>query len=341
MKRTYTILLLVLALSAALRFYTVYTEPLPSFDDEVAHFSFAAYVHDFHALPDFSWSRAIDTMVIMQGKMVNTQEVYTYQNYQQPLYYILAAPFVGLGPRGVRVFSVLLFVAGAAILMPYVIDKTAWIVFLLLPGSIVALSATTNQALMFFAACLFVVAWYRRLEALLFIGALVLVLAKATGVVIVGAAFLYLVARRKDERYRGQWFVLAPAIIAGVVVLISRLALDGPNAHHLTAWLYPEMWTARLSDAFVSGILHPGLNSGQLLTLPVAVFTVVVIGYWIVRAIIRGRLGLMSVSASAGLLFLLGFMGTSSFGQGRWLYEVMPMLVTMGYGNELSPHSGR
>ena len=342
MKRTYTILLLVLVLSAAMRVYTAYTEPLPSFDDEVAHFSFAAYVHDFGTLPDFSWSRAIDTAVIVRGILVKTQEVYTYQNYQQPLYYLMAAPFVGFGPRGVRYFSVALFVAGAALLLPYVTDKAAWIVFLLLPGSIVALSAITNQSLAFFAGCLFVVAWYRRLLGLLLVSSLVLALAKATGVVIVCAAFLYLVFKHKDKRYDKQWAVLVPAVIAGVIAMISRMSLDAPNSHHpLGIFFNVDMWIVRLSDFLVSGIFHPGLDSGPLLALPVAVFTVVVIGYWVVRSIMRGGFSLMSVSASAGLLFILGFMGFSSFGQGRWLYELAPMLVTMGYGSVATPNSWR
>lgn len=340
-------LIVLLGLALAVRLFSVYAAPVFLCADEAAHFTYAKWIQSTGDLPSASWS-----MGITEGEIPGTdvfRGVYTFENYQNPAYYILSAgllifshselyakqgerysaPITKDGQvRLVRWFSLLLVMTGACLLAWVARDQLSIVAFLLLPGVVVITSMVTNQALEFAAACGLCVGLVRKDWRVIAGCLLLMAVAKVTGVVVAAAFLVYWVA----TDWRRAWMAL-PALGIGGLATMHRLGLSTVNAMNWWAVDVATVWD-RIVETVVTGAIHPLIkinNFGYVSSL-MAVACLAVVAPWLWRMLRRAPLSVYAVGAYAIMSTWVVFSLCHDFTQGRLLYAAVPFLIVNGGG---------
>lgn len=313
--------LIIAAAALLVRVWTAYTETTPLWLDELAHGNYVAYVHEHWSLPD----TAIAKEDIPPGSGRSLQV--SYEHYQPPGYYILAAVFSGGSPLGARLVSVTMFMIALCFVWAGSRDPgIAWILSLL-PGIIYATSVIGNDVFLLLGSAIMFYACARKKTWAFVLGGVVLATSKFHGIPILGAVAIYYFL--KQQRHKAG-IALVCAVI-GIAIVWWRWDLQKVNDASFK-FITPKisLMTDMISQTIASGVMHiTPYELGQfsyILAVPIGLFL-------IYKAYCRMKHSLPVLNlAVIGIIMLvwLVFSLTHEAWQGRLLYAAIPWLAVRG-----------
>lgn len=312
--------LIIAAVALLIRVWTASTETTPLWLDELAHGNYVAYVHEHWSLPDTAIAK--EDLPPGAGRSLQV----SYENYQPPGYYILAAVFSGGSPLGARLVSVAMFMIALCFVWAGSRDPgIAW-VLCLLPGIIYATSVIGNDVFLLLGSAIMFYACAREKTWAFILGGVVLATSKFHGIPILGTAALFYFLKRK----RLEAGIALVCAVIGIVIVWWRWDMQTVNDASFK-FITPKISTLTdmISQTIASGVMHINpYELGQfsyILAIPLGLFL-------IYKAYCRMKSGLPTLNlAVIGITMLvwLVFSLTHEAWQGRLLYAALPWLAVV------------
>jgi 4-amino-4-deoxy-L-arabinose transferase-like glycosyltransferase len=234
--------------------------------DEAAHYSYIEQIAEHGSLPVLGKSEiSPQGLAIIQGTYPRPSTIdprkyglngLSYEAFQPPLYYVLAAPAFLITPDyvdkiyAVRLFDVVLLLAAVALAgrLARVVLKDRWLigwsmmlVFFILPGVVVRTVTISNGALALPLAVLFAtelwIAWDRHSVRRLMVAGLVAGVCALTELELLALlpVFLLVVVAEARRRRARTWGPLAVALVIPIVVVAPWFGFNQAHYGMLTA----------------------------------------------------------------------------------------------------------
>jgi hypothetical protein len=314
--------IIIAALALAVRLWTAFAETLPLSGDEIAHGNYVGYIYDHHSLPD----SAAPNVLVPEGK--ERLAHLSYEFYQPPGYYIVAALLGGNTPRACRVVSVVMFMAAflfvwAATRSPgNAGDIPLLCALAFTPGLIITTSTIGNDVFLLMGSAITFYACVKQKTWALIAGALVLATAKFHGFPILLVLSVYYFLKRNN-----RWGIISLASAAGAGgIIFWRWDLQVENAGLLL--LEPTILNIAktIHETLITGFLHPFYDFVAVDLMALTVVGGVVLTFLAVRRYRR----LPDMQKYVILVVCLVWAGWCIFKQfpsGRYLYAAIPWLA--------------
>lgn len=310
--------LIIAGIALVVRVWTASTETMPLWLDELAHGNYVAYIHEHWSLPDTAVAK--EDLPPAPGR---SQQV-SYEHYQPPAYYILAAVFSGGSPLGARFVSVAMFMIALCFVWAASRDSAITLALAIIPGIIYATSVIGNDVflLMGSAIMFYACAWDKTWAFIL--GGGVLATSKFHGlpVLLVVGVYYYV-------KHRPRWAMIALACaLVGAAIVWWRWDLQKVNDASITlVTLKISKITDIISQTLASGVMHIApYELGQfsyILGVPVGL----VLAYQAYRRMKSGlpvlNIGVIGIVLLTWAVFSL----THEAWQGRLIYAAVPWLA--------------
>jgi len=307
--------LIIAALALTVRVWTVFTEPLPVSGDEIAHGNYVGHIHEFWSLPD-----SVAANEFLPPGQEGLAQM-SYEFYQPPGYYVLAALLGGGKPLGTRLVSVLMFMVALCFVWAAARDTAIVLALSFIPGLIVTTSIIGNDVfLLLGSAIMFYACTQQKIWAFV-LGGLVLATSKFHGVPILAVIGIYYLVKRERT---GAIIALCFAVAGGLIVW-WRWDLQDVNRESIALFTPTLLKISHVvGTTIATGTMHPVADSiGQIPTILGMVVGVVLI----LKAYGRIRSGLPVLHLS---LVWAVFSFTHMWWHGRLLYAAIPWLCSAG-----------
>ncbi len=272
--------------------------------DEEAHSNYAHSIWLNNELPTQAFSYDVTS---------NTGLPHEYENYQQPLYYMLLSP-LGASSQAMRYATIAIWLVTAALMFLLTKDFIVISFLSLAPAVIYITGFITNDSLLLCASAMTALGLSRRSIPIIAIGAFILALTKLSGIVIVGALLVYAIIK---------WRMLIPtltlALVAGMLVFISRLHLASSNSQ---VW---QFGPGKLWDMVTGTLTSFTLPESQGIAALMAGITSMA---FIVYVTIKSQWGLASICVVTSVVALWFIFSLSHFHYiGRLLFPAIPFAL--------------
>ncbi len=310
--------LLIAGLALIVRVWTAYTETTPLWLDELAHGNYVAYIHEHWSLPD----TAIAKEDIPPGEGRSLQV--SYEHYQPPGYYILAAVFSGGTPLGARLVSVALFMVALCFVWAGSRDPgIAWVLGLL-PGIIYATSVIGNDVFLLLGSAIMFYACAQEKTWAFILGGVVLATSKFHGIPILGVVAIYYFMKQQ----RQQAGIALVCAIIGLAIVWWRWDLQMVNDESLI-FITPKISTVTdmLTQTLATGVMHIAPYELRQFSYIMGIPVGMLLCYKAYQRI-RSKLPLLNVVVIGTVLLVwLIFSFTHEAWQGRLVYAAIPWLA--------------
>ncbi len=317
--------LIIAALALLVRVWAVFTERLPLSGDEMAHGNYVAYIHEHWSLPD----SAVANEFLPAGQ--EGLVLMSYEFYQPPGYYILAAVFGGGTPLGSRLVSVAMFMVAfffvwAATRKPGSEgDLPLLCAMAFIPGIIVTTSLIGNDVFLIMGSAIMLYACLKKKTWAFIVGALVLATSKFHSLPILLVLGIYYLVKRNN-----RWGImgLAFAAVAGGIIL-WRWNLQVENTG--LELLVPSVLNVAkiIHETLITGFIYPFYDHVAPDLMGLATLGGIVLIFFAVRRF-RRLSDIQKYVIIAVCLVWAGWCIFKMFPAGRYLYAAIPWLAVVG-----------
>lgn len=309
---------MIAALGLLLRIWTIYSETIPLWMDELAHGNYVAYIHEHQRIPDMALAGEDVPLGPDRSLLI------TYENYQPPGYYIIAAICSGGSPLGARWVSVIMFMIALCFVWAASRDQAVACALAFIPGVIYATSVISNDVFLLLGSAILFYACLKKKTWALVLGGIVLATSKFNGVPILAAVGCYYFYKRQYTR----------AIINGVCTLIGAAIIwwrwDLQVARDVALISTPKVSavTDYLDQALSTGVMHIAPYELRAFSYILGVVVGMVLVWKAYHRIKKGLPIVNLVVIGTVLLVWVVFSFTRDAWQGRLVYAAIPWLAS-------------
>ncbi|MFC1475911.1 hypothetical protein ACFLQW_02810, partial [Candidatus Zixiibacteriota bacterium] len=239
--------LIIAALALLVRVWVAYSEKIPLWMDEMAHGNYVAYICEHWSLPDAAFAN--EQLSAELGRSLKI----SYEHYQPPGYYILAAVFSGGSPIGARLVSVAMFMVALFFVWAASRDLVIACALSLIPGIVYATSVISNDAFLLLGSSIMFYACTKKKTWAIILGGAVLATSKFHGVPILAVIGIYYLVKRQPK-----WAMITGVFaLAGFAITWWRWDLQKVNDAYLRI-LMPRLSVIgdKVSQALGTGVMH-------------------------------------------------------------------------------------
>lgn len=319
--------IVIAALALSIRLWTAFNESLPLSGDEIAHGNYVGYIYDHHSLPD----SAAPNMYIPSSD--DRLAHLSYEFYQPPGYYIIAALLGGNSPRACRIVSVLMFmitlvfVWGATRAPGNAGDIPVLCVLAFIPGLIFTTSTIGNDVFLLMGSAVTFYACVKKKIWAFIAGAAILATSKFHGLPVLLVLGIYYLVKRDN-----RWGVVGLAFAAaagGIIFWRWELQVENAGVEMMAPAVLNIVKVVH--ETLITGFMYPFYDR-----MPPELMSLAIVGGAVLIFLATRRFlllpDLQKYVVLAICLVWAGWCIFKQFPSGRYLYAAIPWLALVRRG---------